>query len=85
MTALSLSCIKKQKIRKEPNMLGLTKKSNLEISEALLKAALNDLDTARMKINILEDRVVELEGKSSQARLNEKLLWMANWEVRDES
>lgn len=66
-------------------MLGLTKKSNLEISEALLKAALNDLDTARMKINILEDRVVELEGKSSQARLNEKLLWMANWEVRDES
>ena len=63
-------------------MFGLTTKKNLELSEMLLVAALNDLDAARTQIGILEDRVVELEGKSSQSRLNDKLAWMATWEYR---
>ena len=64
-------------------MFGLTTKKNLDLSEMLLLAALNDLDAARTQISILEDRVVELEGKSSQSRLNDKLMWMANWEYRE--
>ena len=64
-------------------MFGLTAKKNLDLSEMLLLAALNDLDAARTQISILEDRVVELEGKSSQSRLNDKLMWMANWEYRE--
>jgi hypothetical protein len=64
-------------------MFGLTTKKNLDLSEMLLLAALNDLDAARTQISILEDRVVELEGKSSQSRLNDKLKWMANWEYRE--
>jgi hypothetical protein len=64
-------------------MFGLTTKKNLDLSEMLLLAALNDLDAARTQISILEDRVVELEGKSSQSRLNDKLKWMGQWEYRE--
>jgi hypothetical protein len=64
-------------------MFGLTTKKNLDLTEMLLLAALNDLDAARTQLSILEDRVVELEGKSSQSRLNDKLKWMANWEYRE--
>ena len=63
-------------------MFGLTTKKNLQESEELLKRALNELDKSRTQISILEDRVVELEGKSSQSRLNDKLAWMATWEYR---
>jgi hypothetical protein len=64
-------------------MFGLTTKKNLELSEMLLVAALNDLEAANKQISILEDLVADLEGKSSQARLNDKLKWMGKWEYRE--
>lgn len=64
-------------------MFGLTTVKKLQESEALLEAALKDLDQSRMEISILEDDVVYLKGKSSQSLLNDKLKWMANWEYRE--
>lgn len=64
-------------------MFGLTTVKKLQESEALLQAALKDLDQSRMEISILEDHVVYLKGKSSQSLLNDKLKWMANWEYRE--